>query len=78
MGVGLYDQVVKTNVTGISNTIGQMGIGFMAAASALVWRPDPFALGVEARLVGLQFPADRLLPDLWSVGLTGRWDFVRN
>ena len=78
VGLGLYDQVVRTNVTGTSNTVSQMGIGFMAAASALVWRPDPFAVGVEARLVGLDFPLTGFYQTMWSVGLTGRWDFVRS
>jgi len=78
VGMGLYDQFVRTNVTGTPNTVSQMGIGFMAAASALVWRPDPFAIGVEARLVGLDFPLTGFYQTMWSVGLTGRWDFVRS
>jgi hypothetical protein len=78
VGMGLYDVVVRTNVTGSSNTVTQMGLGFMAAASALVWRPDPFALGVEARLVGLDFPLTGFYQTMWSVGLTGRWDFARS
>ena len=78
VGLGLYDQIVKTNVSGTTNTVNQMGIGFMAAASALVWRPDPFAVGVEARLVGLDFPLTGFYQTMWSVGLTGRWDFVRS
>jgi hypothetical protein len=78
VGLGLYDQIVTTNVTGTANTVTQMGIGFMAAASALVWRPEPFALGVEARLVGLDFPLTGFYQTMWSVGLTGRWDFVRS
>jgi hypothetical protein len=77
VGLGLYDQIVTTNVTGTANTVSQMGIGFMAAASALVWRPEPFALGVEARLVGLDFPLTGFYQTMWSAGLTGRWDFVR-
>lgn len=78
VGLGLYDQIVKTNVSGTTNTVNQLGIGFMAAASAYVWRPDPFALGVEARLVGLNFPMTGIYQSMWSVGLTGRWDFARS
>lgn len=78
VGMGLYDVVVRTNVTGTSNTVSQLGLGFMAAASALVWRPDPFALGVEARLVALDFPLTGIYQTMWSVGLTGRWDFARS
>jgi hypothetical protein len=78
VGLGLYDQIVKTNVSGTTNTVNQMGIGFLTTASAFVWRPDPFALGVEARLVALNFPMTGIYQSMWSVGLTGRWDFVRS
>jgi len=78
VGVGLYDVVVKTDVSGQPNTVSQVGIGFLASLSAMVWRPDPFALGVEARLVALTFPTNGIYQSMWSVGLTGRWDFVRN
>lgn len=78
VGMGLYDVVVRTNVSGTTNTVSQLGLGFMAAASALVWRPDPFALGVEARMVALDFPLTGIYQTMWSVGLTGRWDFARS
>lgn len=78
VGMGLYDVVVRTNVTGSTNTVSQLGLGFMAAASAFVWRPDPFALGVEARLVALDFPLTGIYQSMWSVGITGRWDFARS
>ena len=78
VGVGLYDVVVKTDVSGQPNTVSQVGIGFLASLSAMVWRPDPFALGVEARLVALTFPTNGIYQSMWSAGLTGRWDFVRN
>ena len=78
VGVGLYDVVVKTDVSGQPNTVSQVGIGFLASLSAMVRRPDPFALGVEARLVALTFPTNGIYKTMWSAGLTGRWDFVRN
>jgi hypothetical protein len=78
IGVGLYDVFVKTDVSAQPNTVSQIGLGFMASLSALVWRPDPFALGVEARLVTLIFPTNGVYQSMWSVGLTGRWDFARN
>jgi hypothetical protein len=77
-GVGLYDVFVKTDVSAQPNTVSQIGLGFMASLSAMVWRPDPFALGVEARLVALIFPTNGVYQSMWSVGLTGRWDFARN
>jgi len=78
VGVGLYDVVVKANVNAKPNTVSQFAIGFLASMSAMVWRPDPFALGVEARLVALTFPTNGIYQSMWSAGLTGRWDFVRN
>jgi len=78
VGVGLYDLLVKTNVAGTTSTISQFSVGFLAAASALVWRPEPFALGVEARLVALQMPFTGIYESVWEVGLTGRWDFVHH
>ena len=78
VGVGLYDVVVKTDVLSQPNTVSQVGIGFLASLSAMVWRPDPFALGVEARLVALSAPTNGIYQTMWSVGLTGRWDFARN
>ena len=63
---------------GESNTVSQFGIGFLASLGAMVWRPDSFALGVEARLVALTFPTNGIYQSMWSAGLTGRWDFVRN
>ncbi len=76
VGLGLYDVVVRTTVAGVTNTISQVDVGFLAGASALVWRPEPFALGVEARMVALQMPLTGIFQSMWEVGLTGRWDFV--
>jgi hypothetical protein len=42
----------------------------------MVWRPRPFALGVEARLVALQVPTVGISQTMWELGVTGRWDFV--
>jgi hypothetical protein len=78
VGVGLYDVFVKTDVLSQPNTVSQVGIGFLASLSALVWRPDPFALGVEGRLVALSAPTNGIYQTMWSVGLTGRWDFARS
>jgi len=78
VGVGLYDLVVKTNVSGTPATVSQLSVGFMASLSAFVWRPEPFALGVEGRMVALNFPTSGIYQSMWSVGLTGRWDFVRH
>jgi opacity protein-like surface antigen len=78
VGVGVYDVFVKTDVIGQPHTVSQIGIGFFASLGALVWRPDPFALGAEARLVALTFPTNGIYQTMWSAGLTGRWDFVRN
>jgi hypothetical protein len=77
VGVGLYDTIVKTDVSAQPNTVSQVGIGFLASVSAMVWRPDPFALGVEARLVALSAPTQGIFQSMWSVGITGRWDFAR-
>jgi hypothetical protein len=78
VGVGLYDLVVKTNVGGTPSTVSQLSVGFMAGLSAMVWRPEPFALGVEGRMVALNFPMTGIFQSMWSVGLTGRWDFVHH
>jgi hypothetical protein len=78
LGLGLYDVIVKTNVDGNPNTVSQVSVGFMAAAGVLVWRPEPFALGVEARLNALNYPLTGVYQTMWSVGLTGRWDFARS
>jgi len=78
LGVGLYNMSVKTDVSGQPSTVSQTGIGFLASLSAMVWRPEPFALGVEARLVALSAPTAGIYQSMWSVGLTGRWDFARN
>ncbi len=79
VGMGLYDVLINTSVTGnTAHTVSQLGIGFVVSAAALVWRPDPFALGVEGRLVALDFPMAGIYQTMWSVGLTGRWDFARS
>jgi opacity protein-like surface antigen len=75
-GIGFYDVLVRTTVAGQTNTSSGVHLGFLAAAGAMVWQPDPFALGVEARLVALQAPTSGIYQSMWQVGLTGRWDFV--
>ncbi len=77
VGVGLYDVFVSSTVNGVTNSTSALSIGFMAALAAQVWRPEPFALGVEARVVGLQSPTNGFYEALWQVGITGRWDFSR-
>jgi hypothetical protein len=77
VGVGLYDVFVSSTVNGVTNSTSAASIGFMAALAAQVWRPDPFALGLEARVVGLQSPMNGFYEALWQVGITGRWDFSR-
>jgi hypothetical protein len=76
-GIGLYDVVVHTSVNGATNSPSSLQLGFLATASAMVWRPEPFALGVEARLVALQVPTAGISQSMWELGVTGRWDFVR-
>jgi opacity protein-like surface antigen len=77
-GVGIYDVHVQTTVLGQTNTSSQLSIGFLASAGALVWRPEPFALGIEARLAALQSPTSGIYQSSWEIGLTGRWDFVHH
>jgi len=77
-GLSLYNVAVSTNVTGSVNTVSQMSLGFLVGASAFVWRPDPFAIGVEARMALLNYPLTGIYQAMWSVGLTGRWDFAGN
>jgi hypothetical protein len=74
-GVGLYDVLVKTTVADQTNTGSHFTLGFLAAASALVWRPEPFAIGIEIRTVALQSPTNGIYQSSWEIGLTGRWDF---
>jgi len=78
VGVGLYDVVVQTNVAGVTSTLSQFTVGFLGTASALVWNPDPFALGVEGRVVAFQYPFTGIYQSMWEVGLTGRWDFIHH
>ncbi len=79
VGLGLYDVLVHTSVTGNApHTVSQLGLGFVANAAILVWRPDPFALGVEGRIIALDFPMGGIYQTIWSVGLTGRWDFAHS
>ena len=77
-GIGLYFVTVTSDVAGVSSTATSASLGFLVAASALVWRPEPFALGVEARLTPLQAPTSGIFQASWELGLTGRWDFVRS
>jgi hypothetical protein len=75
-GVGVYDVMARTTVADQTNTGSQLSVGFLAAASALVWRSEPFAVGIEARLVALQSPTSGIYQTSWQIGVTGRWDFV--
>jgi hypothetical protein len=76
LGIGFYDYEVKTYLGDSSSSISQVTLGFLASVAAFVWRPEPFALGVEARLVALQSPLNGVYQTMWELGLTGRWDFV--
>jgi hypothetical protein len=76
-GLGLYFVNVKSEVAGTSSSSSQATLGFLVSASALVWRPEPFALGIEVRLAPFQSPTNGIYQASWEVGLTGRWDFVR-
>ena len=76
-GVGLYSVSAKSTVDGVTNSTSAVSIGFMGALAAQVWRPEPFVLGVEVRMVALQSPTSGIYESLWQVGLTGRWDFSR-
>jgi hypothetical protein len=76
--IGLFSNHVKTTVGGVTNSITHSGIGFLVTASALVWRPEPFGLGIEGRMVALQQPFGGVYQIMWQVGLTGRWDFVNH
>lgn len=77
-GIGLYDVFVKTTLNGQSNTASQLSVGFLASAAAFLWRPEPFGIGLEARLAALQSPFSGIYQVSWEIGLTGRWDFSRH
>jgi hypothetical protein len=77
VGFGLYDQIISTRVTGGSDSITQLGLGFLGSLSVLVVQAEPFALGIEGRLVALQAPFNGIYQLMWSAGITGRWDFAR-
>jgi hypothetical protein len=77
-GLGLYDVVVHTTVNSATNSPSSLQLGFLATATAMVWRPEPFALGIEARLVALQLPTMGISQSMWELGITGRWDFSRH
>jgi hypothetical protein len=77
-GLGLYSVSVKTTVDGVENKASQTSLGFLVSAAGMVWRPEPFALGVEARLAMLQAPTAGIYQLSWVAGLTGRWDFARH
>jgi hypothetical protein len=77
VGVGLYDIFVKTEIEGRSDTATQLSLGFLAGLGAMVWRAEPFAVGIEARLVALQHPIAGIYQSMWSIGVSGRWDFSR-
>jgi hypothetical protein len=77
-GLGLYSVSVRTTVDGVENKASQTSLGFLVSAAGMVWRPDPFALGVEARLAMLQSPTAGIYQLSWVAGLTGRWDFARH
>ena len=76
-GVGFYSVKVESTVLGQTNSSSKTTLGFLAAAGVLVWKGDPFALGVEARLAALEAPTNGIYQASWEVGLTGRWDFAR-
>lgn len=75
-GIGVYDVSVRTTVLDQTNTSSKLSIGFLASAALLVLRADAFALGIEARMAALEAPTAGIYQSSWSVGLTGRWDFV--
>jgi opacity protein-like surface antigen len=77
-GVGLYDLYVRTKVLDHESTVSGLKLGFLVTASAMVWRPEPFAVGIEARLTALQAPTAGIYQTSWELGVTGRWDFVHN
>ncbi len=76
-GIGFYSVSVKTTVLDVTNTVSKLDLGFVAAASAFVWRREPFAVGVEARIAALQTPFTGISQAMWELGLGGRWDFSR-
>jgi hypothetical protein len=78
VGLGLYSVSVKSTVNGSTDSTSVTGIGFLVSAAAMIWRPEPFGLGVEARLVALQAPLQGVYKTTWQVGLTGRWDFAHH
>jgi hypothetical protein len=75
-GLGLYDYEIKTYLADATNSVSQVGLGFEVSLTAFVWRPEPFALGVEAQIVALQSPLNGIYQTMWELGITGRWDFV--
>jgi hypothetical protein len=77
VGVGVYDVFVSTTVDGATNSASTLELGFLASATALVWRPDPFAFGFETRLMALQTPTLGITQTMGELGVTARWDFVR-
>jgi len=77
VGIGVYDVLVSTTVDGETNSASALELGFLASATALVWRPDPFAFGFETRLVALQTPTLGITQTMGELGVTARWDFVR-
>ena len=77
VGLGLYDIFVKTEIEGRSDTATQLSLGFLAGLGAMIWRAEPFAVGIEARIVALQHPIAGIYQSMWSIGVSGRWDFSR-
>ncbi len=77
LGIGFYNVTVETTVLDQTNSSSKATLGFLAAAGVLVWRTDPFALGLEGRLAALQAPTNGIYQASWVIGLTGRWDFSR-
>ena len=76
-GVGFYSVKVQTTVLDQTNSSSKTTLGFLASAGVLVWRSDPFALGVEGRVAALEAPTNGIYQASWEVGLSGRWDFSR-
>ncbi len=77
LGVGFYGVKVETTVLDQTNSASKATLGFLAGAGVLVWKGDPFAMGLEGRLVALQQPTNGIYQASWEIGLTGRWDFSR-
>ncbi len=77
-GVGLFFVSTSTTAQGASSSSTSPHLGYVLAATALVWTRDPFAAGLEARLFALNAPGQGIYQTSWAAGLSGRWDFARH